>query len=211
VTGPAARLAALSDDELAARLVELGRAIEHPSAPPDLTDRVIARLAAAPRTTADVPAGEFRQRLGRLVVGRGYEGPRLRRAVALALVALLVVAGLAAAVAFGLPGIRLIFVAQTPTPVTVPPSPTSPAGSPSLPALGPSLAPGRPVTIDDARAAADFAVEVPTDPILGAADASTSTARAPPRACRSCTGRVPACRPPLVRPHLRSSPSSAAP
>ena len=172
MTGPASRLAALPDDELVARLVELGQSIEYPSAPPQLADRVVARLAAATGPTAAVPAGPLRRRPGWPLGGRGYEGPRMRRALVFALVALLVLAGLAAAVAFGLPGIRLVFVGPTPTPViTAAPLPSSPTTSPSLPALGPSLAPGHPVTLDDARAAAGFHVEVPADPSLGAPDA----------------------------------------
>jgi hypothetical protein len=168
VTGPAGRLAALSDERLGEMLVELGRSVEYPSAPPDLADRVAARLAAAP--SAPARGGVRRGPVGWAFGDRGPGQPRLRRAAVLALVALLVLAGLAAAVAIGLPGIRLIFVGPTPTPVTASPSPASPATSPSLPALGPSLAPGHPVTLDDARAAAGFGVEVPADPSLGSPD-----------------------------------------
>lgn len=173
MTGPAARLAALSDDELAAMLAELGQSIEYPSASPDLADRAIARLGAAPVPAAATRVGWFRTRPGWPFGDRGYERPRLRRAVVLALVALLVLAGLAAGVAFGLPGIRLIFVGATPTPTGAPSLPPSlaPTTGPSLPALGPSLAPGRPVSLDEARAAAGFGVEVPADPSLGAPDA----------------------------------------
>jgi hypothetical protein len=174
MTGRTGRLAALSDDQLAAMLVELGQSIEYPATPPDLAVRVVARLAATPAPSAAARIGDFRRRFGWFgwaFGDRGYERPRLGRAAVLALVALLVLAGLAAAVAFGLPGIRLVFVSPTPTPLTASPSPASPATSPSPPALGPSLAPGHPVTLDDARAAAGFGLEVPTDPSLGAPDA----------------------------------------
>jgi hypothetical protein len=171
MTGPAGRLAALSDDQLAAMLVELGQSIEYPPTPPDLADRVVAHLATAPGPSGAAPFGDLRRRFDWLFGDRAYERPRLRRAVVLALVALLVLAGLAAAVAFGLPGIRLVFVSPTPTPVTASPSAASPTTSPSPPALGPSLAPGHPVTLEDARAAAGFGVGVPTDPSLGAPDA----------------------------------------
>jgi hypothetical protein len=174
VTGPARRLAAFSDDQLAAALVELGRSIAFPSAPPDLPDRVVARLAA--EASAPERAGRYRRwPLGRLwgtgAGDRRAGRPRLRRAVVLALVALLVLAGLAAAVAFGLPGIRLVFVGPTATPGAVSPPAGSPTTSQSLPPLGPALARGHPVTLDEARAAADFPVEVPGDPAVGQPDA----------------------------------------
>jgi hypothetical protein len=170
VTGPAGRLGTLSEDQIAAVLVELGREIEYPSAPPDLADRVVARLAVA--ASAPQQVGRIRRwPLGWAVRDRGTPRPRLRRAAVLALVALLVLAGLAAAVAFGLPGIRLVFVGPTAAPGSFSPAAGSPTASPSPPALGPSLAPGRPVTLDEARAAADFPVEIPGDPAVGPADA----------------------------------------
>jgi hypothetical protein len=178
VTGPAARVAGLSDDQLAAVLVDLGRSIQYPSAPPDLADRVVTRLAA--EATAPARAGRFRRwSLDWLMTPTGDERragrPRLRPAAVLALIALLVLAGLAAAVAFGIPGIRLVFVGPT----AMPGASASPAGSPvgslpaspSLPALEPALAPGHQVTLEEARAAADFPVEVPGDPAIGQPDA----------------------------------------
>jgi len=174
VTGPARRLAALSDDRLATALVELGRSIEYPTASPDLADRVVARLAAE----ATVPEGGRRRRrwpfgwvIGSAIDDRQAARPRLRRAAVMALVALLVLAGLAAAVAFGIPGIRLIFVGPTATPGALSTPAGSPTTSPSLSALEPSLAPGHPVTLDEARAAAGFPVEVPADPAVGQPDA----------------------------------------
>jgi hypothetical protein len=172
MTGPARSLAALSDDRLAAALVELGRSIEYPSARADLADRVVERLAA--EATAPERGPRWRWPLGWLIGSgagdRQTDRPRLRRAAVLALVALLVLAGLAAAVAFGIPGIRLIFVGPTGTPGTFSPPAVSPGTSPSLSALEPSLAPGHPVTLDEARAAAGFPVEVPGDPAVGAPD-----------------------------------------
>jgi hypothetical protein len=172
VTGLPRRLAALSDDQLASALVELGRSIEYPTAPPDLADRVVTRLAA--QATPPKPGRRLSWPLG-WVIGaatgdRRAGRPRLRRATVLALVALLVLAGLAAAVAFGIPGIRLIFVGATATPGAFSPPAGSPATSPSLSAHEPSLAPGHPVTLEEARAAAGFPVEVPGDPAVGTPD-----------------------------------------
>jgi hypothetical protein len=178
VTGPAARIAALSDDQLAAALVDLGRSIQYPSAPPDLADRVVARLAA--QATTPMRAGGFgRWSLDWLrapvVDDRRVGRPRLRPAAVLALVALLVLVGLAAAVVLGIPGIRLVFVGPTAAPGASAPPAGSPVGSltasPSLPPLEPALAPGHPVTLEEARAAADYPVEVPGDPAVGQPDA----------------------------------------
>jgi hypothetical protein len=171
VTGPAARVAALPDEQLAAALVDLGRSIQYPSAPPDLADRVVAHLAEA---SAQEPVG--RPRRGWLDWLRGPADerrtgrPRLRPAAVLALIALLVLAGLAAAVAFGIPGIRLVFVGPTATPGASVPLAGSPSSSPSPQVLEPALAPGHPVTLEEARAAADFPVEVPGDPAVGQPD-----------------------------------------
>jgi len=167
MSGPLESLRAMTDDELTAALRDLGRSVLYPPAPADLTDRVVARLAEA---------GSRR----RSVVERWREafGPTraLRRSLVLAIVALLIVVGLAAAVAFGLPGIRLIFVGATPTPTLAPSGPVtaSPsagsAASPTAPPLGADLAPGSPTTLDAARAAADYPVRGATDPALGAPD-----------------------------------------
>jgi hypothetical protein len=69
-------------------------------ATPDLRDGVLARIAAAPAASSDSSAH-----------GRRF---RVARALALALVALLVLAGVAAALGYRLPGLDILFVDELP-------------------------------------------------------------------------------------------------
>jgi hypothetical protein len=148
------RLAALPDAELAAALADLGDSVAWPLArtagAADLATRVRARIVA------DDPRARTRR-----------SWLPLRRSLVLALLALAVLAAVAAAVAFGVPGIRLVFGEA---PVTPPPSvvPTSPEpGSPSSSALpGANLNLGEVVALDALDDRAGFAVRLPADPAV---------------------------------------------
>ena len=152
-------LRSMSDDELARALGSLASAVAWPQprpAPdgPDLATRVRARIVAEPpraprRWPSIAPA---------------------RRSLVLAIVALVVLAAVAGAVAFGVPGIRLIFGEPrgTPPPAIATPAPT-PSGS--APPAGSSLELGELVDPTTAAARAGFPVRLPNDPALGAPDA----------------------------------------
>ena len=151
------RLLQLPEDELGAALRGLAPAVAWPDARlapdgPDLATRVRARLVAAP------PA-------------RRGSAWRVRPALVLAIVALLVLVAVAGAVAFGVPGIRLIFgdPGGTPPPAVATPAPT-PTGS--VPPAGSGLDLGELVDPAAAEERVHFPVLLPTDPTLGAPDAA---------------------------------------
>jgi len=153
-------LRAMPDDELGAALGALAPAVAWPAPRlaadgPDLATRVRARIVAEPPHAA--PRGWF------------SFGPA-RRALVLAIVALVVLAAVAGAVAFGVPGIRLIFgdPGGTPPPAvaTLAPTPTG-----SAPPAGSSLDLGERVDPETAAERAGFPVRLPADPALGAPDA----------------------------------------
>ncbi|NJD27794.1 MAG: hypothetical protein FIA92_05800 [Chloroflexi bacterium] len=125
-------LARLGDADLELALRDLGRSLE--TRPPRVD------LARAARLRLEAPAARSRwiASLGRRPV---------RRAVLIALAALLVLAGLAAALGFGLPGLRIIFVGETASP---------PVGSPFE-----TLDLGRLVPLESLDAEARFDVLVP--------------------------------------------------
>ena len=158
------RLLQLPDDELGAVLRGLAPSVAWPDARlapdgPDLATRVRARLGAAP------PA-------------RRASTWRLRPALVLAIVALLVLAAVAGAVAFGVPGIRLIFgdPGATPPPaVASPPAPAS--GGASVPPAGSSIDLGEQVDPASLGERVDFPVLFPSDPALGPPDATYVSAR----------------------------------
>jgi hypothetical protein len=153
------RLLQLADDDLGAALRGLAPAVAWPDARPaldgpDLATRVRARLVAAP------PAG------------RGSTW-RLRPALVLAIVALLVLAAVAGAVAFGVPGIRLIFGDPGGTPPPAVASPTALAsGRASAPPAGSSIDLGERVDPASLGDRVDFPVLFPSDPAFGAPDAA---------------------------------------
>lgn len=153
------RLLQLSDDELGAALRGLAPAVAWPNARlapdgPDIATRVRGRLVAAPPS-------------------RRGSGWRLRPALVLALVALFVLAAVAGAVAFGVPGIRLIFGDPGASPPPAIASPTAPAtGGASAPPPGSSIDLGEqvdPATLGDR---VDFPVLFPSDSALGGPDAA---------------------------------------
>ena len=153
-------LRSMNDDELATALGSLASAVAWPqpqlaTGGPDLANRVRARIVAEPPHTA---------RSG------WFSFAPARRALVLAIVALVVLAAVAGAVAFGVPGIRLIFgdPGGTPPPAVATPAPT-PTGS--APPSGSSLDLGRLVDVDTASERAGFPVRLPTDAAVGAPDA----------------------------------------
>jgi hypothetical protein len=158
-------LRAMSDDDLAAAVGSLATAVAWPNARlapdgPDVATRFRARLVAVPSP-------------GR----RGWFsfGPA-RRALVLAIVALVVLAAVAGAVAFGVPGIRLIFgdPGGTPPPAVATPQPT-PSGS--IPPPGSGLDLGELVDPATAGERVGFPVKLPSDPTLGAPDATYVSGR----------------------------------
>jgi hypothetical protein len=169
------RFGALSDDALGAALRELGGAIDVAD-PARRARRRIEAAGALPR----------RGILDRLGLGRPTRARPLRRSLVLALALLLLLAAIAGAIGFGLPGLRIVFgpvTSPTPSPSPAPsvvvgspatsPSPAA-AASPSPTTSGPpgsNLGFGDPVTLDEARARAGFPILLPTDPRLGPPDA----------------------------------------
>jgi hypothetical protein len=153
-------LDSMNDDELGAALASLASAVAWPQpqlAPggPDLATRVRARIIAEPPRAAR----------------RGwFSFAPARRALVLAVVALVVLAAVAGAVAFGVPGIRLIFgdPGGTPPPAVATPAPTPTA---SAQPAGSSLDLGQRVDAATAAERAGFEVRLPADPALGAPDA----------------------------------------
>lgn len=167
-------LAGLSDDELGARLTELGSQIAWPPAP-GMASAVMTRLTRVNgQATARLP---FRRPIR-----------SLPRALLLAIVALLLAATIAVALGLGLPGIQIFFgppptaptasvLPTVPTPIapsalispgSSAPATPSPATSPSPQSLGGSLHLGRLVSLAEARTLADFPIQLPSLPDLGA-------------------------------------------
>ncbi len=164
-----------SAGELEARLADLATALAFPPTP-DLATSVGERLRTA------VGAGAATVGAGAATVGAGAStgatGPSpsaparprvvqfrrsVRRSLLLAAALSLLIVGGALAVRFGL---ELLSIQFGPVPTLGPPSP-----SPRAPgALGAGLALGRPLTLEEVRAAAPFDVLVPA--VLGKADAA---------------------------------------
>jgi len=148
----------MTDDQLAAACVELGRQIAWPPAP-DVRARVLARIQARPRRTP---------------WWRAAWSPRYGFApaivtVALALIAVLVFSPEARATATDILRLRGVEIFRGPLPT---PSPTPSRSPGSIPSPTPSaaLGLGTLVTLDEAKARAGYAVVVPTDALLGAPD-----------------------------------------
>jgi hypothetical protein len=160
------RLRTMTDVELEAALRDLGGTLRPPAAP-DLARAVARRILA----------GESRR------AGRGFPrrlpflGRPVRRGLVLALAAVLVLAGIAAALGFGLPGLRFVFFGPTATSTATPARPgETPGLTPSpAPSQTPTRTPGpigdldlgRPVDLANVDSAAGYAVLLPTLPELG--------------------------------------------
>jgi hypothetical protein len=169
----------LSDGALEDALRGLGDAVDWPAArpaaeAPDVATRVRARIVAGP---------PIRDR-------RRASWLPLRRALVLAVIALLVLVTVAAAVAFGVPGIRLVLGVPPGTPPpTVAPG-TSPSEPPGLP--GSSLDLGEAVAPGEIEGRVPFPVRLPTDPAVGEPDAVYVTPRGEVTLIWAPSGALPA-------------------
>ena len=176
-----ARLLTLTDDALGDALRGLGAELDVP--PVSMSDAAdparLARLRI--EAAAGRPPAASTGFLGRLGVGRGRR--TWRRSLVLAVAALLVLAAVAGAIGFGLPGLRIVFAPPaSPTP-GVSPAPSTLGASAVPSAGGPSAAPspsgppgaglglGTPTTLAAAPAEAGFPILLPGDPAVGPPDA----------------------------------------
>jgi hypothetical protein len=176
---PLDRLALATDAELEAALLDLAGALAASPAP-NLAAVVRARVA-----DLGVPAPSRRTWLDGLVRPAGRP---LRRGLVLGLVALVLLAGIAAAIGFGLPGLRIVILGpeaspgpSSTAPVTAPPGSAASAGPSTRPTPTPALTPtpaptaaaietlglGEPVDPAAVDAAAGYPVLLPTLPELG--------------------------------------------
>lgn len=168
---PNSPISPMSDAELETALLDLGRELA-PIQAPDLALSVRVRIERGEAAALAVPTwpgpSAWAERLG-LGIGRPF-----RRGLVLALAAVLLIGGIAAAIGFGLPGLRVIILGPAPSPSAVEPSQSagSPLTSPSpTPAATPptleSLDLGDPVERATAAAAVGYGVKLPTLPELG--------------------------------------------
>ena len=127
---------------------------------PDLAARVRARIVA----------GEVRRSAGRPGWLSGGSWRTGRRALVLALAALLILAALAGAATLGLPGLRITLGEPSGPPPTTAPSAGGVTTSPSA-APGSAMDLGTPMTLADAAAEIGRPLPLPDDPILGPPDA----------------------------------------
>jgi hypothetical protein len=174
-------LAGLSDDALATELRSLSGWVAAPvpaTAPGTLDPARLARLR--------IERGDDRPGPTWWPFGRGAWSPfggtatrPLRRSFVLAIIALVVLAAIVGAIGFGVPGIRLFFVGATPTPgisasptpsVSISPSP-SVSPSPSIPGPpGSNFDLGFITNPSEAPRLTGFALQLPTDPVVGPPD-----------------------------------------
>ena len=143
----------MDDDALAGSLRELAEAIDWPAAVagdgPDLALRVRVRLVS----DASRPAA------------RPWWRPA-RRALILALAALLALAAIAGAIGLGLPGLHLTLVQPPTSPPTFDASRSPAPGAP-----GSTLGLGKPVTLEAATTLVGRPIPLPRDPAVGPPDA----------------------------------------
>ena len=161
-------LGQLSDMELGATLRGLAPAIAWPmgggAGGPDLATVVRGRVESMPVPGRDRWPWLRSTRWSRPI------GRPARRALVLALVALLAVAAIAGAVGLGLPGLRLILGEAPPTPPPILSPATEAPGSPGPGPLGRGLQLGETLDPNDPErldGRAGFHVSLPDDPDLG--------------------------------------------
>lgn len=138
------RLRLATDAELQTALGDLATVVDWPASP-DIVSGLPAKLVTTSRTTSWTRRGLFQ--------------PSLSRALLLAAVLAVLVAGAAVGVRFGLELLQIEF-GRVPTP-----APTTPA-SPLTPGWGATLGLGSRTTLDSIVTDADFPVSIPTDPGL---------------------------------------------
>jgi hypothetical protein len=160
------------DSELIAALRSIEPTIAWPTAAPsasgpDLASAVRARIeTASPRVEPDAvtgrPAGWLRPR---------WAWRPARRALLIAVAALIALAAIAGAAGLGLPGLRLLFGggSVSPPPSLEPSRSPSPGGPGASMSLGEPVSPADPAALD---ARAGFAVTWPADPLVGRPDAA---------------------------------------
>lgn len=147
----------MTDDRLAAALADLGAHIAYPPTP-DVRGRVLARISEPQRAAS----------------WRAFASPRYGFApalitLALVLVSVLVLSPAARATAADILRLRGVEIFRGPVP-TPSPTPSRSPGAAVPPTASPGLDLGVLVGLDEARARAGYAVLVPTDGLLGAAD-----------------------------------------
>lgn len=133
-------------EELVAELVQLGRRLDVPPTPP---------LALQVRATLERDEGRRRSWLF---------PPRLGRAVGLALLAGLLLAGVAAAIGFGLPGLRIVTVSELPSPtggLSAAPGSVEPSGGGPAQQDAERLGLGAPASLDALREGLGFPAALP--------------------------------------------------
>ena len=167
-----------SDADLERALRDLGRGIAFPPTP-DLARAVRRRIADAPAGRAERAPSAW-ARLTAWLAGAGGQ-PSPRRAIAVAALALVVLGVAVLALApdvrdtvagwFGVRGIRIVFVEETPTPAPTPTVPAAtPAASPTAAPLGANLLLGERMTLEEAQARVSFPILVPDPARLGSPD-----------------------------------------
>jgi hypothetical protein len=148
-------------DDLEAALTELGGALAWPRPGPSFASLVRTRIEAAP------PAEDSAWQRWRRWFSAPSGGRPVRRSLLIAVALLLVAATVAAAIGFGLPGIRILF-GPAPTPSAQLPTFSPGAGLP----IGSSLGIGTAVPLDEAAAMVGFEPRLPTRAGIGAPDES---------------------------------------
>ena len=158
-----------SDADVEAALRGLADAIDWPVAgPAPAGDTDLAAVVRARIEAGEAPAA-----------GRGWFGGfgswrPARRLLTIALVVVLtltVLAALAGAAGFGLPGLRLILGGPANGPSVSPPPSAAPSSTP-IGSPGSRMGLGTPVDLADVDARAGFPVRWPSDPVLGPPDAA---------------------------------------
>ena len=167
-------LATFGDDELGTELRALATWLDAPSPTP------AGSPDPARRARFRIEADRSRPRRGWWPFGgAGGRTPAFRRSFVLAAIALVVVAAVAGAIGFGVPGIRIIFTGQTPspqvtaTPLASQPSASSPSASVAPTAPGPvgaGLDLGFQTTLSEAPGLGGFPLALPTSSSVGPPD-----------------------------------------
>jgi hypothetical protein len=151
-------------DPLERELAELGRWLSYPTPSPVFASRVTSALESR---RARPSVAWLRQRT--TILGRP-----VRRAVLLAVALLLVLAAVAAAIGFSLPGLRITFGGPGASPVIVPTRSPASSGSPGAASASPgsNMGLGLPIAVGDAQSHVDFQLVLPNDRRFSAPDAA---------------------------------------
>ncbi len=148
----------LNDAQLAAAFADLGTGIAWPQ-PPDVRNRVLARIEARPRRTP----------WWRAAWSPRYGFAPALVALAIVLLTVLAVSPEARATATDILRLRGIEIFRGPVPTPSPTLSRSPGAVQTPPSL-PSAGLGALVSLDEAKARAGYPVLLPTEPLLGAPD-----------------------------------------